>query len=268
MVKFPQSRAVDDAGLPVHVLQCEKRRTVSAHQRGELRTDDIRADFLLKCPQNAVVEEGSALRHDVLAETFGVRATDDLVERVFHHADRKPGGDVFNRRAVLLRLLDRAVHKDRATRTEIHGRVGKQTELCELLGRVTERRRKSLEERAAPRGTGLVEVERVDRAVADVEALDVLPADVEDEIHVGAELFRRREVRNGFHNAEVCAEGVADDLLTVARDRRARDGQIGIGGVNPLQIIPDQRDGVAVVGGIERLADVAVAVAEHQLDGC
>ena len=54
-----------------------------------------------------------------------VGAADDLVERVFDDADGKTCRDVFDAGAVFLRLLDGAVHEDRAAAAEIGRRVGK-----------------------------------------------------------------------------------------------------------------------------------------------
>ena len=51
---------------------------------------------------------------------------------------------------------------------------------------VSQRAGERLQERAAAGGTGLVEEDVVDHAVVDLEALDILPADVDDEIDVRA----------------------------------------------------------------------------------
>ena len=72
------------------------------------------------------------------------------------------------------------------------GALGKQTQPREFLHTVAHGFGESLNEGAAPGGACLVEHDGVDGVVADLEAFDVLPADVEDEVHVGIEVARRR----------------------------------------------------------------------------
>jgi hypothetical protein len=54
------------------------------------------------------------------------------------------------------------------------------------------------DERAAARRAGLVEHDVLDDAILDLEALHVLPADVEDEVHVGHEGLGAAEVGDGL----------------------------------------------------------------------
>ena len=62
--------------------------------------------------------------------------------------------------------------------------------------------------------------------VFDLEALDVLAADVDDEVHLRTEERCRLEVRHGFHNAEVHAQSGTDEILAVAGDGAAADGAV------------------------------------------
>ena len=66
------------------------------------------------------------------------------------------------------------------------GLRARQTQLGEILNLVAQRAGKRLQERAAAGGAGLVEEDVVDDAVVNLEALDILPADVDDEIDVRA----------------------------------------------------------------------------------
>ena len=68
----------------------------------------------------------------------------------------------------------------------------------------------SLDEGTASRGAGFVEHNGINRAVSDAEALDILPADVEDEVHIGLEELGGGVVRHGFNDAIVHTEGMAD----------------------------------------------------------
>ena len=87
---------------------------------------------------------------------------------------------------LLLRLLDRRVHENGAAAAEVDGVSGKEAELGKLLDAVAHRLGKGADKRPAPGGAGLVEHDRIDRVVADLEAFDVLPADVEDKSTLGS----------------------------------------------------------------------------------
>ena len=53
--------------------------------------------------------------------------------------DGQTGADIFNRGTVLLRLLDRRVHKHGAAAAQVHGLVGKQAQRGKLLDVVAQR---------------------------------------------------------------------------------------------------------------------------------
>ena len=126
-----------------------------------------------------------------------------FIQRVLDNADGKTRGDVLHRCAVLLRLLHGGVHEHRATGAEVDRAIRKQTEFCKILNRVTQRTRKRLEERAAAGGTSLVEENIVDDAVFDLETLDVLTADVDDEIDLRVKRARRVEMRHRLYDAVI-----------------------------------------------------------------
>ena len=100
----------------------------------------------------------------------------------------------------------------------------------------------------------------------DFEALDILSADVDDELHVGHEILRRREVRDRLDDAVVHVEGVFDDVLTVACDCGGHDIEIGIDRINLLEERLDDFDGVALGGKILREQQLAVGIEHHALD--
>ena len=161
-----------------------QRRAISAHEAGNGRTGDVAADLLLERAQYGIVEEGAALYDDMPAEVIGRMGTDDLVKRVLDDRHGQTGGDRVDSGAVLLRLLDRRVHKHGAARAEVDRMLRKQAELAELLDGVAHRARERLDKRAAAGRAGLVQRNVVDAFVADFEAFDVLTADVDDEIDV------------------------------------------------------------------------------------
>ena len=90
-------------GEPLRVERGAER----AHQSGDSRPDNFASDFLLKGAEDGVVQERSALNDDMIAERFGIADADDFIQRVFDDADRESGGNIFDCRAVLLRLFHR-----------------------------------------------------------------------------------------------------------------------------------------------------------------
>ena len=169
------------------LAQAVQSSAVSAHQAGDIRPDDLHAHLLFKGAEHGFIIEGTALHHDLAAQFFRAGSADHLVQRVLDHADGQACGDVFDRSAVLLGLLHGGVHKDGATGAEVHRVLGKEAHLGKVRDGVAQGLGKGLDEGAAAGGAGLVEQNRIDRPVADLEALHVLPADVDDEVHVGQE---------------------------------------------------------------------------------
>ena len=122
-------------------MQC---RPVSPHQSGNGRTDHIGLYLPLKRAQNRIVQKGSALYNDVLTQLFGCIRANDLIQRIFHHADRKACGNVADGSAVFLRLLDRRIHEHSTTGTKVDRVLCEQSEFRKFLGSISERVRKSL----------------------------------------------------------------------------------------------------------------------------
>ena len=256
-------------GLPclVAAAQAEQGRAVSAHQAGDVGADDLHPHLLFKDAQDGLVVEGAALDHDLAAQLLGAGSPDDLVQRVLDHADGQAGADVLDAGAVLLGLLDRAVHKDGAAAAQVHRAVGEQAQRGKLLDVVAQRLGKGLQEAAAARRTGLVQKDVADGPVLDLEALHVLAADVDDEIHVGHKVFGGGKVGHRLDQAVVAAEGVFDQVLAVAGGGHAGHLQAGVVAVDLEQLLPDQGQRVAQVGLVIGVEDAALLVHHHQLDG-
>ena len=243
-------------------IQCS---TVCAHQARNGRADDIVADFLLKRAQHGVVQERTALHDDLPADCFGIDRTDNFIQRVLDNADGKTRGDVLHR--CLLRLLHGGVHEHRAAGAEVDRAIRKQTELCKIFNGVTQRTRKRLEERAAAGGTSLVEENIVDDAVFDLEALDVLTADVDDEIDLRVKRARRVEVRHRLYDAVIDGKRVFDDVFAVAGRRAGADLRLRETRVNFKQEFTHQRDRVAAVRHIARTNNIAVLIRHNGFNG-
>ena len=247
-------RRDEGALLQVHGVQ---RRAVGPHEPGDGGADDLPAQLHLKGPEDGVVVERAPLDHHMLAQFTGAPGADDLVDGVFHHADGEPGGDVLHRGPVLLGLLDRGVHKHGAPASQVHRRGGVETLSGKLRHITAHGLGEGLDERPAAGGAGLVEHNRINGSVQDLEALDVLPADVENEIHLRAEVLGGGVVGDGLHHALVHAESGADELLAVAGNGAAPDGDpAGAEAVDVFQLLPDDLHRVAPVGavvGVEQL---------------
>ena len=83
--------------------------------------------------------------------------------------------------------------------------------------------------------------------VVNAEAFDILSADINDKIDIGAEFLRGCVMRNRFHNAAVNAECFPDDILAVAGDSRTAERDIGIFFVDFREIFADDRNRIAVI---------------------
>ena len=169
------------------------------HDAGDHRAGDVPPQLLLEGPEHRVVEEGAPLDHDVLSQIVGGGGTDDLVDGVFHNGGGQPGGDVLHAGPVLLGLLHTGVHEHGAPGTQIHRLLGKQAQAREVGDAIAQGLGEGLDKGAAAGGAGLVEHDGVHRAVADLEALHVLPADVDDEVHRWLKVGGGLVVGHGLH---------------------------------------------------------------------
>ena len=255
-------------GGAVGALLCIESCAECAHQTGDRRPDNVVADLPLKAPQHGVVQECAALYHDVLSQFLGIAGTDDLVDGVLDDRAGQTGGDILDGCAVLLRLLDAAVHENGAAGAKVYRMLGEQPQSGEVGDVVAQRHGERLNKRAAAGGTCLVQHDAVNAVVFDLEALDVLAADVDDEVHLRTEERCRLEVRHGFHNAEVHAQSGTDEILAVAGDGTAADGAVRTqplieGGQLPFDAV--QR--LSLVGGVEIIEQLVVFREQHDLGG-
>ena len=242
-------------------------RAVSAHQARNVGTDDVDAHLLLKGAEHSLIVEGAALYHDVAAQLLGAGRADDLVQRVLDDGDGQTGADIFNRGTVLLRLLDRRVHKHGAAAAKVNGLVGKQAQRGKLLDVVAQRLGERLQKAAAAGGAGFVQEDVADRTVLNFEALHVLTADVDDEIHVGQKVLGGGKVRDSLDKTAVTVERIFDELLAVAGGGHAGDLQARVILVETEQRLPDERDRVAEVRTVALEQNVRVVVDDDKLDG-
>ena len=243
-------------------------RAIGPHHAGDGGAGDLPANLQLEGAQHRVVEKGAALDHNVLAQIIGAGGPNDLVDGVLYHGDGQPRGDVLHRGPVLLGLLDRGVHKDRAPGPQVHRMPGEQPHLGEVGNGVAQGLGEGFNERTTAGGAGLVEEDGVHRAVADLEAFHILAADVDDKVHIRGKVPGGVEMGHGFHQAQVAGEGVFDEVFSVAGDRGALDGHPAAAlGINFPQLGQNDADGVSLVGVIKRVEKIAVRVNEHHFGG-
>ena len=203
-------------------------RAVGSHEARDVGADDLHPHLLFKGPENGLVIKRAPLHHHMTAQLLRRGGPDHLVDGVFHHRDGQSRGDVFHGGAVLLGLLHTGVHKHRAPAAQIHGPVRKQAQLRKVLHIVAQRLGEGLQKAAAAGRTGFVEENVADGAVFDLEALHVLTADVDDEVHIRHKMLGGGKVGDGLHYAEIRVEGGLGQILAVAGGGDGRHVQLGM----------------------------------------
>ena len=262
--------ALEDRGLGAVLIVHAggERGAVRAHKPRDVRAGDLALGEQLECAQHGVVEERAALHDHRIAQFARVAQLDDLVQRVAHHRIAQARGDVLDRGAFLLRLLDRGVHEHGAARAQVHRMRGVQRGLRELLDGQAHRLREGLQERAAAGGAGLVDGDRVDDAVGDGQVLHVLAADVDDGGDAGADHFGAAVVRHRLDHALVQVQAGGDQALAVAGGAGACDPRtLGQFGLDALDDVDGRGQRAAVVRGVAGPDNLTVVVDQRGLDG-
>ena len=259
--------AEQSGGIQLGVTGGESRAE-RTHQSGDGGSGHIAAQLLFKRAEHSIVQEGAALDHDVLAQVISGDGANDLVNGIFYDGNRETCRDILYTGPVLLRLLDTGVHKHGAAGTQIDRMLGQQAQLREISDVVAQSFGKGFNEGAAAGGTSLVEHDGVHRAAADLEALHVLTADIDDEVHIGVEVGGGVVVGYRFHQAQVAVEGVLDQVLAVAGHRRALDlNTVAAELVDLLKLLQDNGYGVAQIGMVIGIEHPAVGSNEHHFSG-
>ena len=188
-------------------LACDQGRAEGTHDAGNVGAHALTLRRALEGAEHSVIVEGTALHHNVLAEARGIGNFDDLKERVLDDRVSETGRNIGDGCALLLRLFDVRVHEDRTAGTEVHGILCKERLFCKILHRVAERLCKGLDEGAAARRAGLVQLHGVNGVILDTDALHILTAYVKNTVHVGLKKGSGIVVRNGLNLALVKLEG-------------------------------------------------------------
>ena len=249
--------------LPRH-----QRRAERAHNAGNVGAGGLHAGDLLKGAKHRLIVERAALHHDVSAKVGGVGQLDDLVKGVLDDGVGKSCGNVLHRGALFLRLLDVGIHEHGAAGAEINGIFGEQCLFGKPFGAVTEGIGKVFDEGAAAGGAGFVQQYGVHAAVFQLDALHILPADVQHAVHLRVKKRGGGAVGDGFHLALVQTESRFQEGFSVACGA-------GAGDVRALgQLVPETRhgihggaDGIALIVRVVGKEKLAVAADERHLRG-
>ena len=190
---------------PISSQQCG---AIGSHGACDIRAHRVVTRQVLKCPTHGVVKEGAALDDHLLAKLGGIPQLNDLEQGVLDNRVAQTRGDVANGGAFLLGLLDPGVHKDGATAAQVNRGLGGDGLCGKLLNRQIQAGGEGLNERPAARGAGLVEHDVLNDPVLDPQALHVLAANVQDELHPGKHLLSAPQMGHGLNLARIRLNGL------------------------------------------------------------
>src|SRR5690606_13081981 len=175
---------------------------------------------------------GAALEHELAAELGEVGDLADIQPDVLRQHVGQAGHDLLGGPALALEVDDVGLHEHGAAVAEVRHRLGAEGPLGVLLDVDAEALGGALQEVAvAGRALG-VELEVLDLAVLEDDDLDVLAADVADDVDVLVEVERALAVGHRLDDGRVGAEDVAEDVLGVAGGADAEDGQLRAGALD------------------------------------
>ena len=254
--------------LPCIVTSGHQSRAEGTHQSGNVRTGCLHTGDLLKGPEYCLIVEGSALNNDMSAKIRGRGQFDHLIQGIFDHGIGKSRGNIRNTGTFLLGLLDVGIHKHRAAGTQIHGSLGKKGLPGKALSGISQRSGEVLNKRAAAGGAGLIQQDRINGPVFQLDALHILAANIQNAVHLRVKEGGRGTVGNGFHHALIQGESGFQQGFTVAGGT-APDDFCGVR--KQLFQFSDRvlgsQDGIALVIGIEPVQKLAVLTDQHKLRG-
>ena len=256
------------AFLTVIAFPRHQRRAKGTHDAGNIGAGGLHAGNLLKGAKHRLIVERAALHHDVSAKVGGVGQLDDLVKGVFDDGVGKSRGNILHRRALFLRLLDVGIHEHGAAGAKVDGIFGEQCLFGKPFCAVAKGIGEVFDEGAAPGGAGFVQQNSVHAAVFQLDALHVLPADIQHAVHLRVKKRGGGAVGDGFHLALVQTESRFQEGFSVACGA-------GAGDVRALgQLVPETRhgihggaDGVTLIVGVIGKEKLTVAADERHLRG-
>ena len=149
------------------------------------------------------------------AERGQARDLHDVLPDVLRQHLREAGEHLLLREALLLEVHAVGVEEHGAAVAELRRELGLERDVGELGDRHAERVGHGLEEHAVAGRAAVREAEVGDVAVLHEQDLDVLPADVADDVDVAEEVHGAHHVRDGLDDVHVGAHA----LLRARRPR-------------------------------------------------
>jgi hypothetical protein len=163
----------------------------------------------------------AALQHEPPAEPRQVGRLRDIEKDVLRQHRREAGQHFLRQPAPPRHVGNLRLEEQHAAVAEDRHLACAEREVRELLDLVAEGAGNRLEEIAVAGRTLRVQPEVLHAAVAQHDDLDVLAADVDDDVRIGIELERRLRVRDGLDKRRVGLEHRLQDVLGVAGGHQA-----------------------------------------------
>ena len=154
------------------------------------------------------------------------------------------GQNLLGAPALTLKVDDIRLQEDSAAVAEVRHRLGGKGGFRIALDGNAKALRGGLQEIAIAGRALRIEPEIADAAIAQQDELDVLPADIDDDLRVGKAAQGRFGVGHGFHQGRVGAEHLFENILGVAGCCRAQDMQACAGIFHLAAEIAQHLDGV------------------------
>ena len=187
--------------------------------------DDVGLDFLalearldevhLRLDGGQVVLR-AALENELAADGRQVGNLRDVEPDVLRQHVAQAGHDLFRLPALALEVDDVGLHEHGAAVAELRVALGVEGDVGELFDLEAEALAGALQEIAVAGGALRVELEVLHAAVFQDDDLDVLAANVADDVRVGIEVERGLGVGHGFDQRHIGADGVLQNVLGVA----------------------------------------------------
>ena len=222
----------------------------------EVRANEV--DFRLHRRQ---VLLRSALQDEARAQLGQVRNRRDVQEDVLRQHRRQSGENLFAAPALALEVDDVGLHEHRAAVAEDRHGVGGERDVRVLLDLVAQRFGGALQEVSVARRALRVQLEVFDATVFQDDELDVLPADVDDDVRILVELHRRLGVRDGLDQRDVGLEHVFQHVLGIAGGADAENFQLRALRLDLLADGSEHVDGVLNRIAVGKLVGLAQHVA-------
>jgi len=189
---------------------------VRPHKPGRHRTVYMMPQGTLHGAEQGIIEERSALHHHMLSQFVHIFYAQDFVQSITHHGIAQARGNIGGLHALFLRLSDLGIHEHRAARSQISRMFGIKGGPHKCVHVHAEADGKAFKKSSAAGGTGFVEAHTGNDAVFCLEALHVLPADVNDIADFRNNAVSGLEVRQSFNGHAVELQGRFGKLGAIA----------------------------------------------------